>query len=95
MNKNRNSANIRLDEKLSTDARDCSQMFSCAYMMYTLLANVQSQDCEANSKVTLSARGELRAPVQRLALSSEKQAGVLNSLLLEQSRLSQIEILHS
>ena len=57
MNKNRNSANIRLDKKLSTDARDCSQMFSCAYMMFTLLANVQSQDCEANSKVTLSARG--------------------------------------
>ena len=50
MNKNRNSAKIRLDKKLSTDARDCSQMFSCAYMMYTLLANVESQDCEANQQ---------------------------------------------
>ena len=83
MNKNRNSAK-NSDKKLSTDGRDCSQIFSCAYMTYTLLANVQSQDCEANSKVILSAREELRAPAQRLALSSEKQAGVWNSLLLEQ-----------
>ena len=45
MNKNRNSAKIRFDKKLSTDARNCLQIFSCAYMMYTLLANVQSEDC--------------------------------------------------
>ena len=35
--------NIRFDKKLLTDARDCLQIFSCAYMTYTLLANVQSQ----------------------------------------------------
>ena len=40
----------------------------------------------------LSAREELRAPVQRLALSSEKQAGVWNSLLLEQSKFSIIDV---
>ena len=45
MNKNRNSAKIRFDKKLSTDARNCSQIFSCAYMMFTLLANVQLEDC--------------------------------------------------
>ena len=30
---------------LSTNAHDWSQIFSCAYMTYTLLAHVQSQDC--------------------------------------------------
>ena len=45
MNKKRNSAKIRFDKNLSTDARNCSQIFSCAYMMYTLLANVQLEDC--------------------------------------------------
>ena len=40
----------------------------------------------------VSAREELRAPVQRLALSSEKQAGVWNSLLLEQSKFSIIDV---
>ena len=45
MNKNRNSAKIRFDKKLSTAARNCSQIFSCAYIMYTLLANVQLEDC--------------------------------------------------
>ena len=54
-----------------------------------------SRKTEANSKVILSAREELRAQVQRLALSSEKLAGVWNSLLLDQSWLSQMEILHS
>ena len=56
MNKNRNSAKIRLDKKLSTDESDCSQIFSCAYMTYTLLVNVQSQDCYANSKVITKGR---------------------------------------
>ena len=37
-------------------------------------------------------REELRAPVQTLALSSEKQAGVWNSLLLEQSKFSIIDV---
>ena len=43
----------------------------------------------------LSPREELRVSVQRLASSLEKQAGVKNSLLLEQSWLSHIAILHS
>ena len=41
----------------------------------------------------LSPREELRAPVQRIASSIKKQAGVENSLLLEQSWLSLIAIL--
>ena len=35
----------RFDRTLSTNAHDWSQIFSCAYMTYTLLAHVQSQDC--------------------------------------------------
>ena len=35
----------RFDETLSTDAHDWLQIFSCAYMTYTLLEHVQSQDC--------------------------------------------------
>ena len=50
MNKNRNSAK-NSDKKLATDARYCSQIFTNIYMTYTLLANVQSQDCEAKSKL--------------------------------------------
>ena len=42
---NNECQNIRFDKKLSTDARDCSQIFSCAYMTYILLANVQLQEC--------------------------------------------------
>ena len=51
MNKNRYSAKIRFD-KLSADSRDCSQIFSCAYMKYTLLVNAQLQDCY-NSEVSV------------------------------------------
>ena len=60
--KNRNSAKKRFDNTLSTNARDLLQIFSCAYITYTLLAHVQ-----------------------RLASPLEIQAGVKNSLLLEQS----------
>ena len=35
----------RFDETLSTNTHDWSQIFSCAYLTYTLLAHVQSQDC--------------------------------------------------
>ena len=35
---------------------------------------------------------ELRAPVQRPALPSEKQAGVWNSLLLERSKFSIVDV---
>ena len=46
-------------------------------MTYTLLAHVQSQDCYIKRIQKLS-------PVQRLASPLEKQAGVKNSLPLEQ-----------
>ena len=85
---NRNSAKKRFDETLSTNAHDWSQIFSCVYMKYTLLTHVQSQDCYIKLIQKLS-------PVQRLASPLEKQAGVKNSLLLEQSWLSHIAILHS
>ena len=85
---NRNSAKKRFDETLSTNAHDWSQIFSCVYMKYTLLTHVQSQDCCIKLIQKLS-------PVQRLASPLEKQAGVKNSLLLEQSWLSHIAILHS
>ena len=59
-------------------------------MTYTLLAHVQSQDCWIKLIQKLSPREQLRAPVQRLALTRVK-----NSLLLEQSWLSHIANLHS
>ena len=74
MNKNRNSAKIRFDKKLSTDESDCSQIFSCAYMAYTMLVMCSRKTVKLIQR--LSPREELRASVQRLALSSEKQAGV-------------------
>ena len=54
-------------------------------MTYTLLAHVQSQDCQIKLIQKLSPREELHALVQRLASPLEKQAGVKNTLLLEQS----------
>ena len=54
-------------------------------MTYTLLAHVQSQDCQIKLIQKLSPREELHAPVQRLASPLEKQGGVKNTLLLEQS----------
>ena len=57
--------------------QEAVNIFSCAYMTYILLALI----CRGSRKTVkliqkLSPREELRAPVQRLALSLEKQAGV-------------------
>ena len=72
MNKNRNSAKIRFDKKLSTDACNCSQIFSCANTWCTLCLQMCSwKTVKLIQK--LSAREEFGTSVQRLALSSNKQ----------------------
>ena len=73
MNKNRNGAKIRFDKKLST----------YLVVLYILIHDLHSAciKCRSSRKTVkliqkLSPREELRAPVQRLTLSLDKQAGV-------------------
>ena len=81
--KKQKTKKTRFDKTLSTDAHDWSQIFSCAYMTYTLLAHVQSQDCSLTVKL-----------IQKFSLQykDSQQAGVKHSLLLEQPWLSHMQL---